>query len=89
MALFLTLQEKISLTHDVWELIYSASEDVSIIPGQYLLCDTCDDPKLRRSYSVSWCADKKISFIIKKIPDGTGGSRAICEQEIGHEMQVW
>jgi ferredoxin-NADP reductase len=88
--MYLTLQEKIPLTHDVWELIYQNSENIMIQPGQFLLCD-CDptNSKLRRSYSVSWAKETKIHLIIKRIADGGGGSQAICDQKIGHEMQVW
>ncbi len=52
--IFLTLQNKKQLTHDVFELEYSSQDSFSILPGQFLLCDTAGDPKLRRSYSVSW-----------------------------------
>lgn len=52
--IFLTLQNKKQLTHDVYELEYVSKSATSIVAGQYLLCDTSGDPKLRRSYSVSW-----------------------------------
>lgn len=88
-SIFLTLQNKKQLTHDVFELEYAASEPLNITPGQFLLCDTARDPKLRRSYSVSWAAGTSIFFIIKRLPEGKGGSMAICDQEIGHTMQIW
>lgn len=87
--IFLTLRNKKQLTHDVYELGYESEQVMTILPGQYLLCDTSWDPKLRRSYSVSWVEGKSIFFIIKRVPEGTGGSVAICDQEIGHRMQVW
>ena len=78
------------LTHDVWELCYSSEISLNIIPGQFLLCDTDPaHPKLRRSYSVSWVEDNMISFIVKRIPEGGGGSIALCDQQVGHIMQVW
>ena len=86
--IFLTLQGKKQLTHDVYELEYR-SEAFSILPGQFLLCDTSGDPKLKRSYSVSWVAWKSVFFIIKRVSDGTGGSVAICDQPLGYKMQVW
>lgn len=86
--IFLTLQGRKQLTHDVYELEYR-SETLSILPGQFLLCDTSSDPKLKRSYSVSWTQGNSFFFIIKRIPDGAGGSVAICDQLIGHRMQVW
>jgi hypothetical protein len=51
---FLTLCAKKQLTHDVYELEYCSEEQLQILPGQYILCDTSGDPKFRRSYSVSW-----------------------------------
>lgn len=88
-SIFLTLQNKKQLTHDVFELEYTSSESLNITPGQFLLCDTAGDPKLRRSYSVSWAAGTSVFFIIKRLPEGKGGSMAICDQTIGHTMQVW
>lgn len=38
--IFLTLQNKKQLTHDVFELEYTSREPLSIMPGQFLLCDT-------------------------------------------------
>lgn len=87
--IFLTLQNKKQLTHDVYELEYVSKSATSIVAGQYLLCDTSGDPKLRRSYSVSWAEWNSIFFIIKRVSEGTGGSVAICDQEIGHVMQIW
>lgn len=87
--IFLTLQNKKQLTHDVFELEYVSGVSLNILPGQFLLCDTSWDPKFRRSYSVSWVEWMSIFFIIKRLPDGKWGSAAICDQEVGHEMQVW
>ncbi len=89
-SFFIHLVQKIHLAHDVYELIYTIQEPVNILPGQFLLCETdAHHPRLRRAYSVSYSDAKNIHFIIKKIPDGKGGSKAICDQEIGHSMQVW
>ena len=84
------LIQKIQLTHDVYELIYRTQEAISILPGQFLLCDAdTTNPRLRRAYSVSFFDGENIHFIIKRVADGKGGSKAICDQEIGHIMQVW
>jgi len=88
-AIFLTLRNKKQLTHDVYELEYGSDVVLPILPGQFLLCDTAEDPKLRRSYSVSWVETNSIFFIIKRLSDGKGGSVAICDQEVGHSMQIW
>ncbi len=85
----LTLRNKKQLTHDVYELEYTSDQKLDIFPGQFLLCDTSGDPKLRRSYSVSWAQGNIVQFIIKRLPEGKGGSVAICDQEIGHVMNVW
>lgn len=89
-SFFIKLLEKNQLTHDVYELIYTCETKIIIIPGQFLLCDTdATNPKLRRSYSISDYRSWKIHFIIKELPNGRGGSKAICQQVIGHTMQVW
>lgn len=87
--IFLTLQSKKQLTYDVYELEYSSTHKLEVLPGQFLLCDTGWDPRLRRSYSISWAEWNRIFFIIKRLTDGKGGSVAICDQEIWHEMQIW
>ena len=86
----LKLIQKKTLTHDVYELVYTCSEPFVIIPWQFLLCD-CDanNPKFKRSYSVSWIEWNDIFFIIKRLHEGSWGSKAICDQEIGHQMDVW
>ncbi len=66
--IILTLEKKTQLTHDVYELMYSSLEEIHMLPGQFLLCDTAGEPKLRRSYSVSWAEGNHISFIIKRLP---------------------
>lgn len=89
-SFFITLLEKKQLTEDVYELIYLSPTDVFCLPGQFLLCDTDSNQiRLRRSYSISDYQNRKIHFIIKKLSDGRGGSQAICEQDMGHSMQVW
>lgn len=70
LPIFLTLQNKKQLTHDVYELEYLNEEKFDISPGQFLLCDTSGDPKSRRSYSVSWAEGESVFFIIKRLPDG-------------------
>lgn len=86
----ITLLEKKQLTDDVYELIYHSDDKLSCIPGQFLLCETDDSkPALRRSYSISDYNWDLIHFIIKRLPKGKGGSKAICDQTIGHTMQVW
>jgi NAD(P)H-flavin reductase len=87
--IFLTLQSKKQPTHDIYELEYTSETPLPLLPWQFLLCDTAWDPKLRRSYSVSWAEWDRVFFIIKCLPEGKGGSMAICDQEIGHTMQVW
>lgn len=85
----LVLTQKNQLTHNVWELIYASEKSLGDVAGQFLLCD-CDaeDPRKKRSYSISWAGDNQYEFIIKREEHGTGGSVAICDQKVGHEMKV-
>lgn len=83
------LIDKKILTHDVYELCYKSQTPLNILPGQFLLCDTdATNTKLRRSYSVSWAEWNMIYFIVKRIADGGGGSIALCDQPLGHLMEV-
>lgn len=82
------LTQKMQLTHDVYELSYSSDFAYNIKPWQFLLCDTASDTSLRRAYSVSSYENNQISFIVKKLEHGKWGSRALCDQKIGHAMQV-
>ena len=85
----LTLIKKIQLTHDVYELTYTSNEPIEIQPGQFLLCDCeADNPKYKRSYSVSYADKNMVQLVIKRLENGTGGSIAICNQEIGHQMST-
>ncbi len=89
-SFFITLIEKKQLTHDVYELIYTSETKTAPLPGQFLLCDTdSTNSRLRRAYSINYYEWGNFHFIIKAIPDGKGGSKAICEQISGHTMQVW
>lgn len=86
----IVLHQKKMLTADVYELIYESEERIDIQPGQFFLCD-CDmyDPTKKRSYSLSYSDGFRHEFIIKRLENGTGGSKAICDQDIGHGMDVW
>lgn len=89
-SFFITLIEKKQLTHDVYELTYTSEIKTTPLPGQFLLCDTdSTNSRLRRSYSINHYEWGNFYFIIKAIPDGKGGSKAICKQIPGHKMQVW
>ena len=76
-----TLTSKKQVTHDVYELIFTASEPVEVQPGQYVLFIL---PKsgLRRAYSVAYTNRQTFIFIIKQIEGGIG-STEICSLECG------
>ena len=59
------------LTNEFYEIVYRGADIPAILPGRFLLCD-CDatNPRLRRSYSVSWVDGDLVYFIVKRIPDG-------------------
>ncbi len=76
-----TLTKKISLTHDVFELHLSAENPLPFKPGQYLLLTLPSG--LKRSYSIAYAAGNDYMLIIKRLPEGGGGSKEICDLEIG------
>lgn len=77
-----TLTQKMQLTHDVFELIYSCSElpKDPPKPGQYVLFQLA--PGLNRAYSLASFESQSFTLIIKRIPDGKG-SPIICDAEVG------
>ena len=85
-----TLIHKRSLTHDVFELIYTCPDLIKEPPqpGQYVMFQLASG--LNRSYSLSdfdiESAVPTFTLIIKKIPDGKG-SPQICDAEIGTTLQ--
>lgn len=76
-----TLIEKKYLTSDVFELVYEAEKDFEILPGQFI---TFLLPKtgFGRAYSVLDTIGKKVYFIIKRLENGRGWSKEICDYEI-------
>lgn len=84
-----TLVEKKYLTQDVFELVYESENDFEIIPGQFI---TFLLPKtwFARAYSVLYKEAKKVYFIIKRLKNGRGGSKEICDYEEGVVLRgVW
>ncbi|MDD5770094.1 MAG: FAD-dependent oxidoreductase, partial [Candidatus Gracilibacteria bacterium] len=76
------LISKKNLTQDVFELVFEVLDDFEIIAGQFI---TFLLPKtgFGRAYSVLNKDGKNIYFIIKRLENGRGGSREICDIEIG------
>lgn len=76
------LTSKTQLTHDVYELTFSASEASEVKPGQYVLF-ILPQSGLRRAYSIAYTDSQDFMFVIKRIEDGGGGSKEICDLEVG------
>lgn len=76
------LVSKKTLTSDVFELIYEAENDFEIIPWQFI---TFLLPKtgFGRAYSVLYKDGRKCFFIIKRLENGRGWSKEICDYEEG------
>lgn len=78
------LTGKNKLTHDVYELIFTTTELIDILPGQYVLF-ILPKSKLRRAYSIGYTDGKTFTFIIKQVEWGVG-STEICSLEIDEEV---
>lgn len=76
-----TLIEKKHLTQDIFELVFEAENDFEMISGQFL---TFLLPKtgFGRAYSVLYKKEKKVYFIIKRLENGRGGSKEICDYDV-------
>lgn len=81
-----TLICKRQLTHDVYELVFQGSDQLTCIPGQYLLFVLPSG--LRRSYSIAHQRDGKYTFIIKSLAQEGSGSREVCALTEGQEIQA-
>ena len=82
----LTLTEKVLLTHDVYELHFCTVDSLPCKPGQYLLCTLPSG--LKRSYSIADTDGTHFTLIIKRLEDGAGGSKEICDLEVGEAIQT-
>ncbi len=80
-----TLRKKISLTKDVFELHYTVETPLSYFPGQYIMFFLSSG--LRRSYSIAWTDGTNFMFIIKRLENGGGGSKEICDSPLDTEMK--
>lgn len=84
-----TLIEKKLLTLDVFELVFEAENDFEMLPGQFL---TFLLPKtgFGRAYSVLYKREKRVYFIIKRLENGRGGSKEICDYDMWVVLKwVW
>jgi NAD(P)H-flavin reductase len=77
-----TLIAKRSLTHDVYELVYSCPDIAkeSPKPGQYVMFQLA--PGLNRSYSLASFTPDSFTLVIKRVVEGKGSS-IICDAPIG------
>lgn len=72
------LIRKTQLTHDVFELTFSGPIWKDPKAGQYIMF-ILPETKLRRSYSLAGYQDGEYTCIIKRLEDGQGGSKEICD----------
>lgn len=76
------ISNKIQLTHNVFEITFTPPHPISITPGQFF---TFFLPGIKspRSFSVLTKKGEDFVSIIKRLEDGRGGSKEICDYEIG------
>lgn len=82
-----TLQKKIKLTHDVFELHYKKEDGEKIKPkhGQFI---TFLVPIIGgRAYSILESDGENYTLIIKRLENGRGGSKAICDMSIWETLK--
>lgn len=80
----MTLLFKRQLTHDVWELDFSVPSDFSCQPGQFVMFTLAPAPN--RAYSVAWAQPGLLRFVIKRLENGAGGSKAACDLAVGSSL---
>ena len=72
------------LTHDVYELTFSSEKALSPKPGQFVLLTLPSG--LKRAYSIAYSQNDKIVLIVKRLENGLGGSRELCDLAVGLEL---
>lgn len=84
----LRLLEKEKLTHDVFDLKFRVDSDVPVEAGQFctFVIRNAEGKKMRKAYSIANKSWDILSFIIKRLENGQGWSKAICDLEIGAEV---
>ena len=82
--LTLILAAKRALTNDVWELDFAAPEGFACRPGQFVMFTLTPAPN--RAYSVAWAQPGLLRFIIKRVENGGGGSKAMCDLPVGGSL---
>ncbi|NDK07745.1 hypothetical protein EOM39_00695 [Candidatus Gracilibacteria bacterium] len=76
-----TLVEKKKLTYDLFEMIFETEDSFSFIHGQFI---TFVLPGIGgRAYSILETNGKYIKLIIKRLENGRGGSKFICDCNLG------
>lgn len=79
--------EKKQLTQDVFELAFeNQGELLNVTPGQFALFSLPSG--LKRSYSIAHQKGDTFLFIIKRLENGGGGSKEICDLELGAIVNV-
>lgn len=81
------LIRKAQLTHDVFELVFSGPAWDAPKAGQYIMF-VLPQTKLRRSYSLADYNNGEYTCIIKRLEDGQGGSKEICDLPLESEIPV-
>lgn len=81
------LIRKTQLTHDVFELVFSGPVWDAPKAGQYIMF-VLPETKLRRSYSLASYENGEYTCIIKRLEDGQGGSKEICDLPLGSCVPV-
>lgn len=84
----LTLLDKEKLTDDVFDLKFKASSDFDVVAGQFctFVIKNAEWKKMRKAYSIANKTEDVLTFIIKRLENGQGWSKAICDLEIWAEV---
>lgn len=81
------LIEKNNLTNDVFELKFKADDFEQSQAWQFVTFTLkIWEKKLKRAYSIAYQEDDILTFIIKRLEEWKGWSKAICDIEIGEKI---
>ena len=82
----LELAAKEALTPDVWRLDFRTPSAELPAPGQFFTFFLAPAPN--RAYSVAWAETGLLRFVVKRVENGGGGSRRLCDLPVGAKIQA-
>ncbi|PID87711.1 hypothetical protein CSB07_00105 [Candidatus Gracilibacteria bacterium] len=80
------LVNKNKLTQNIFHLVFEIHENIKMIPGQFITFILPNNIG-GRAYSILNQKENTIELIIKRVENGRGGSKFICDTKVGENLK--